>query len=432
MWLGGKVSHATDGRCTMNRRTFVKSLIAGGAGFLIMNDKQHASEQPQGSSSFDKSAAVRELGEHRLTSIEARKLRDRFPRRVGRNAKGRPVGRGGSYQVRILTTDKGVRGWAMSWVPDERVTGLEGMRISDLFDLENGASPKAEGIAMPLYDLVGHILGKPVYEFIGSQGPTELPIYSGAIYFDDLEPEDEPRGVAGVIASCQQDYDLGYRAFKLKIGRGYKWMPSDAGTRRDVEVVRAVRKRFPDCKILVDANDGYTADGFMRYLTAIADCDLYWIEEPFQENRDDLMKLREHMSKVNCRALIAEGEGRTANRDPAGPYGGYTQEHIDTLYALAAEGLVDVFLLDLGIVGFTRYRHIMPHLKEAGVLASPHTWMWTPRPHYAAQLAAGVGNVVIVEGIPGAADGVDYSAYKFVDGNLIMPDTPGFGLSLAT
>jgi len=25
---------------------------------------------------------------------------------------------------------------------------------------------------------------------------------------------------------------------------------------------------------------------------------------------------------------------------------------------------------------------------------------WTPRPYYSAQLAAGVGNVVIVEGIP--------------------------------
>jgi D-galactarolactone cycloisomerase len=65
------------------------------------------------------------------------------------------------------------------------------------------------------------------------------------------------------------------------------------------------------------------------------------------------------------------------------------------------EKLIDVFLLDLGIVGFTRYRHIMPEIQKAGVLVSPHTWMWTPRPYYTAQLDAGVGNVVIVEGIPG-------------------------------
>jgi D-galactarolactone cycloisomerase len=72
----------------------------------------------------------------------------------------------------------------------------------------------------------------------------------------------------------------------------------------------------------------------------------------------------------------------------------------------------------------------MPEIQKAGVLASPHTWMWTPRPYYAAQLGAGVGNVVIVEGIPGQADGVDYSTYKFVDGNIIVPDVPGFGLWL--
>jgi D-galactarolactone cycloisomerase len=408
----------------------MKSLIAGGAGLFVMNSTTRASDEEQSKSSIGKSAAMQKLSEHKLARIEVRTLRDRFPRRVGRNAKGKPAGRGGSYKIRILTTDKGVRGWAMSWMPDERVTGLEGKPISELFDLEAGPYPDAVGIELPLYDLAGHILEQPVYKLLGAKGPTALPIYSGAIYFDDLEPEDSPRGLDGVIASCQQDYDAGYRAFKLKIGRGFKWMPAEEGLQRDINVTRSVRESFSDCKILVDANDGYTVEGFLRYLEGVADCDLYWIEEPFTENRDDLLKLHEYMSKVGCNALIAEGEGRTAHREPLGPYGGYTEEHIDNLYALAAEKLVDVFLLDLGIVGFTRYRHIMPEIQKAGVLASPHTWMWTPRPYYAAQLGAGVGNVVIVEGIPGKAEGVDYSAYKFVDGNIIMPDVPGFGLSL--
>lgn len=414
----------------MDRRMFIKSLMAGGTGLLIMGDMAYSSREKQGHNGFDRAAATRVLSEHRLASMEARTLRDHFPRRVGRNAKGNPAGGGGSYRIRVLTTDKGVSGWAMSWMPDERVAGLVGKTISELFDLENGASQEAMGIALPLYDLAGNILGEPVYKILGSQGPTEIPIYSGAIYFDDLEPENAPRGIDGVLASCQQDYDAGYRAFKLKIGRGFKWMPEAEGIQRDIQVTQAVHKRFPDCKILVDANDGYIVDDFCRYLEAVADCDLYWIEEPFREERDDLLKLREHMDKIGCRALIAEGEGRTDHRDPPGPYGGYTAEHIDSLYALAEEDLVDVLLLDLGIVGFTRYRYIMPKLKEAGVMASPHTWMWTPRSYYTAQLAAGVGNVVIVEGIPGVATGVDYSAYKFVDGKIVVPDAPGFGLSL--
>jgi len=34
------------------------------------------------------------------------------------------------------------------------------------------------------------------------------------------------------------------------------------------------------------------------------------------------MKLHEYMSKIDCNALIAEGEGRTAHRDPLGPMAG--------------------------------------------------------------------------------------------------------------
>jgi hypothetical protein len=73
----------------------------------------------------------------------------------------------------------------------------------------------------------------------------------------------------------------------------------------------------------------------------------------------------------------------------------------------------------------------MPELAEAGILASPHTWAGTPRPYYCAQLAAGVGNVDIVEGIPGTASGMDYSAYRLTGGNLVVPDAPGFGIKLS-
>ena len=97
---------------------------------------------------------------------------------------------------------------------------------------------------------------------------------------------------------------------------------------------------------------------------------------------------------------------------------------------MAEETPVDVCLWDLGIVGFTRWRRIMPELERAGVKASPHTWMWTPRPYYAAQLGAGAGNVCIVEGIPGPAKSIDYGAYRLEDGLVVMPDAPGFGLRL--
>ena len=413
----------------MNRREFLRA-AAFGLAACQGTGNEGVGTTPNPSNAIDPQLARKLLSEYRIQKIEARTLQDRYPRLVGRNARLGHHGTGGQYQIRILTTDKGVRGWGMSHGPDEQVQKFAGAKVSDLFDVAEGTSEDALLLDLPLHDLAGAILGLPVHTILGAKGPGKLPIYSGAIYFDDLDPEDKPRGIAGVLASCQQDYEAGYRAFKLKIGRGFKWMPKEEGIRRDIEVTRAVRKKFPDCLILVDANDGYTCEDMMRYLSAVSDCDLFCVEEPFPESRDDLMRLKEHMAKIGCKALIADGETRTEHSDKWWRYGGYSHRHIENLFALAEAKLVDVFVLDLGIVGFTNWRHIMPELERAGVKASPHTWGWIPRPYYVVQLAAGVGNIIIVEGIPGKTEGVDYSAYKFIDGKIVVPNLPGFGLRL--
>ena len=45
-----------------------------------------------------------------------------------------------------------------------------------------------------------------------------VPIYSGAIYFDDLDPPGEARGLEPILDVCRQDALSGHRHFKLKIG----------------------------------------------------------------------------------------------------------------------------------------------------------------------------------------------------------------------
>ena len=415
----------------MDRREFLKAAVVGGAQ-MAMTARGLCG--PPGAAApgakLDAAAAARALGEHRIARIDARRLQDRYPRSVGPNSRGRPVGRGGGYQVRAIVTDRGAAGWGMCHAGDAQVKRFVGTRVSDLFDLRAGTADEAFILDKLLYDLAGNILHRPTYELLGGSGPRQVDLYSGAIYMEDVVPPGRERGVRAVVDACRQDYEAGYRAFKLKIGRGRKWMERAAGLRRDIEVTRAVRKAFGDCKVLVDANDAYTVDEAITYVQAVADCDLYWIEEPFEEDRDGLKRLREAMAKAGCKAMIADGEARKDRAAHPTACGGYTQKFVDHLYALAAEKLVDVFLWDLGIVGFTRWRRIMPALVKAQVKASPHTWMWTPRPYYAAQLAAGVGNVCIVEGIPGAARGIDYSAYRIKDGKLMMPDAPGFGLRL--
>ena len=416
----------------MNRRNCLKTLAAGAAslwgdtsGRLLAQSTRTATPP------LDSSQAMRELAQHRIVRIEARPMQDRYPRVVGPNSHDeKPKGRGGSFQIRIVTTDQGAVGWSMCHLKDEEIKPFIGRRVVDLFDIANGTRDEAMGLDRVLHDLAGNILQVPVARLIGRRGASATLVYSGAIYFDDLLPLDKPRGIDGVLESCRQDHEAGYRAFKLKIGRGFRWMPRQEGLRRDIEVTHAVRDRFRECKVLVDANNAYTVDEAIEFIRATADCDLYWIEELFEENRDGLKRLRDAMHKANCKALVAEGEYRTERAPSPTRYGGYTEQFVDKLYALAAEKLVDVFLMDLDTVGFSRWRRIMPELTKAGVQASPHLWAWTPRPYYTAHLAAGVGNIPIIEGIPGEADGIDYSAYAIRDGKLVLPHSPGFGLRL--
>jgi L-alanine-DL-glutamate epimerase-like enolase superfamily enzyme len=380
---------------------------------------------------FNLASAQRTLSEHRITQIERKRSQDRYSHFVGRGASGGPTRFGFGREVRILVTDQGARGGAMSGAKPDDIEALTGSRVSDLYDIEKGTSENAMSIDLPLHDLIGNILNIPVYRLLGAKGPTRVPIYSSSIHFEDLEPWGKAEGISRLLRECQVDYDLGYRAFKLKIGRGSNCMPRDEGRERDIQVTRSVRERFPDCKILVDANNGYTVNEFNTYVTEVADCDLHCIEEPFDENLDDYRRLRDHMRKVDCDALIMEGEMRSEAAKEAWKYGWYSRRHVETLFALAEEGLIDVINMDLAIVGYTRWRRVMPELAAAGLLASPHTWAGTPRPYYCAHLAAGVGNCDIVEGIPGKATGMDYSAFRFDGGKLVVPNDPGFGIKLS-
>jgi L-alanine-DL-glutamate epimerase-like enolase superfamily enzyme len=354
------------------------------------------------------------LAGHRIARIITGNLRDRYPRTIGRNARLGSHGAGGTFRVAVVKTNAGAIGWGITAGEIGTADHLVGRKVSDLFDPDVGVTdPRALPLDFALHDLAGQILGKPVFRLLGDAGQTAVPCYDGAIYLDDLTAKNPARGIDKVLANCASDRRLGYRAFKLKIGRGHRWMPASEGLRRDIEVTRAVRAAHPDARILVDANDGYTTGEFLAYLDAVADCGLFWVEEPFRETRAYLRRLRRYLDQLETRPLVADGE-----RDPDVPF----------LLQLAADGLLDVLLMDVVTFGFTAWRQLMPRLRAAGAQASPHAWGRPLKTLYAAHLAAGLGNVVAVEGVPGRTKGVRADSYRLVDGMLHLSEAPGFGL----
>jgi D-galactarolactone cycloisomerase len=348
------------------------------------------------------------LARHVVTSITTAQITYEYLRSVGRNSFRGDHGSGGTATIYSVETDRGATGWGLP-LYDADPAGLIGRNLSELIDPDRGViEPAAEFLDYPLHDLAARILDVPVYAMLGSAGSPRVRCYSGAVYFDDLDS-----GIETVRANLAQDHEFGFRDFKLKVGRGYRWMPSQAGLERDIEVTRLTRELYPDADILVDANDGFTANTLAEFLDGAADVGLYWIEEPFAERWEDFWLLKERLDALPERPRIADGEF-----DP-------NEEHI---HQLAQEGLLDVALMDVTGHGLTAWRRTMPRLVATGTEASPHAWGLPLKTLYAAHIAAGLGNVPIVEGVPGHTLGTD--DYALEDGHVVLSDQPGFGLKL--
>lgn len=353
------------------------------------------------------------LSDPTVTEVRIVELQAHYPRVVGRNARLGSHGGGPTARAAVIETDSGAVGWGLFEGSPGAAEAIVGQQLSELIDPARGVRHHDNRwLDVALHDLLGVVEDRPVWDLLGACGAVTMPVYCGAIYFDDLDPDDLPRGLPAVLDNCRADARLGYRDFKLKIGRGNRWLPRTDGDARDIAVTHAVREAWPESRILVDANDGYDVDGFCRYLNAVADVGLYWVEEPFPDSGDDLARLRTHLDEVSPTTLIADGE---------------FEPDVETLLGIAAGGALDVLLMDVMSYGVTPWRTVLPRI-PAGVRTSPHAWGQPLKTLYAAQLAAGLGRVDVVEGVPGVTDGVDTSAYRFVDGHLTVPDRPGFGV----
>ena len=106
------------------------------------------------------------------------------------------------------------------------------------------------------FDLYGKTHGVSAISLLGGKVRDTVPAYDTTLYFQDfLVPE---KGAKQVAEEAAEAKDAGYRALKIKTGRGGRWMMPEAGMRRDVDVVLGVREAVgADFNIYVDANFGY-------------------------------------------------------------------------------------------------------------------------------------------------------------------------------
>lgn len=362
-----------------------------------------------------------ELSRHKIREIRTLKVRNRYHRLNGKNSFRGEHGYGEEFLVKELLTDQGARGWGLfpgtPYGADKKTDSmLVGKKVSEVFDVSKGVTENSVmAYDFALHDLAGNILNVPVFRMLGAEGINPVPCYDGAILMDDISPDDKPGGLARILEECEIDYGMGYRDFKLKIGRAPKWMAWKNGLKRDIEVTRLVREYFPEAKLMVDANSVYPLEKMLQYIKEVADCNLYWIEEPFIENREDNRRLRAILNEYTPQTMIADGEA-----DPKVPL----------LLSLVEEGILDVIQMDIAGYGFTAWRQLLPELAEKKVKISPHNWGLKVKTHYTASLGAAYAHIPTVEGVLDETEGVDFGGYQLRNGKITVPDLPGFGMQL--
>ena len=357
----------------------------------------------------------------RISKIEWGMLNGTRPRHAGSNAR---LGDHGSV-VRVplarITTDDGATGSGSCRVPAALAHTILGQPLEALFDSQQGTQGLAMGFDFPLWDLMAKRAGLPVYalaaQMVGKSttSPQEVPCYDTSLYIDDLHLADDTAAATLIAEEAQEGWARGHRAFKLKIGRGARHMPLEAGTQRDIRVIHAVRAAVGEqAPLMLDANNGYNLNLTKRVLAETASCNILWMEEAFHEDRVLYEDLQDWMQKEHLSVLIADGEGQAS----------------PTLLDWAETGVVNVVQYDIFSYSFTPWLALGQKLDSWGVRSAPHHYGGHYGNYAAPHLAAAIDGFSFVEWDEATTPGLDGSGYTVQEGRVQVPASPGFGLTL--
>ncbi len=356
----------------------------------------------------------------RIVRIEWAALPGKRPRVAGLNSRISVHGQDIAVLMMRLETDDGQVGIGWSDCSRENAGALLGRSLQEVFVADRGPAASWKEFEFPLWDLVARMSDKTVYALLadwrGDAGATtrEVRCYDTSLYIDDLHLEDDGEAVALIQAEAQFGYDNGHRAFKIKVGRGGRHMPLEAGTVRDIAVIRGVREAVgPDCAIMIDANNGYNLNLAKRVLAETADVSLFWLEEAFHEDPALYEDLQQWQQREGLSVHIADGEGLAA----------------PPLLDWARDGLVNVIQYDIFAYGFTPWLQLGPQLDEWGVLTAPHHYGRVIGNYVTGHMTPWIEGFTFVEWDEAETTGLQ-PGYAVEEGFIQFPESSGFGLEL--
>lgn len=354
----------------------------------------------------------------RITRITGFDLIGTRPKLVGKNSRLDVHGRQATDRMVRLFTNAGVEGIGNCRAGQETLGQLLGKNPFDFYEAAERrmTGPLGPG-TMPLWDLIGKALNKPVFQLLGGMGPEQVPVYDGSIYFSDLLPENSQEPLDYFRKEIDMGLAAGHRAFKVKIGRGAKWMPREEGYARDVQVLQAIRKYAgPEILIGVDANNGYDLARTKRLLQDLPDYRFAFLEEMFPEQIEPCLELKQFIAQHGWETRIADGE---------------TQQTLDAYKPFIAAKAIDVFQGDMNRFGIEGILTEAAWCQSQGLTVAPHNWGSLIGFYMQLHIGRAITNLYRAEHDPLSTDILIAEGYKIQDGYCRVPDAPGFGLRIS-
>ena len=139
------------------------------------------------------------------------------------------------------------------------------------------------GLEAACWDLEARLRGIPLYQAIGGGARQEIACGVSIGIQDSIDD---------LLRKIETEVTAGYRRIKIKIAPGW-----------DVDVIRAVRQRFPEILLMGDANSAYTlADAHL--LQALDEFNLMMIEQPLAH--DEIIDHAELQAKLKTPICLDE------------------------------------------------------------------------------------------------------------------------------
>jgi L-alanine-DL-glutamate epimerase-like enolase superfamily enzyme len=277
------------------------------------------------------------------------------------------------------------------------------------------------GIDIALWDIIGQATGTPLYRLLGGYR-DQLDAYASAGFYAGGKT---PQDLANEVASYAE---RGFRTVKIKVGRNPELMSNmlhdmirpdyaTASLEEDIERVRLAREALgPSVRLAIDANNAWTPSTALRFMRAVEQYDIAWLEEPVPT--DDI-----------------DGSAHVAHCLDV-PVSGYeTETTLAGFRELITRRAVDIVQPDvIWTGGITECRK---------VAALAHAWQLPVIPHVFSSGLATIANMHFIASIPnGGLLEFDQNPNPLrselfnepievrPDGTVALPERPGLGVTL--